>query len=404
MKFTHPVIACLTLATASVLNAQNDKPVLNRPAPDPEPTTISQHLDQVILPTVVRDHKGTLVKGLTKDDFSLQVGGKDQKILSFDLASNLPLTIGILADVGHALQDDLPPGTLDEERKTSQAFLQTVLTPGKDKGFVLHFAHNIELLQDVTDSQPRLQKAIALLGTESPTFHTTTDQGTVDSEQRQVHGHGTSLYDSVFLASDEVMSQQKDRKVLIVLTDGIDTGSKDSITDAIESAQRTNTTVYAIYFKAPEPPEKKQQNGNQRGNGNGYPGGRPGGYPGGYPGGGGYPGSPGTGNPGGNNPGGSNPNGTPGTPAHRPSVNGKQVLDRLCGETGGQVFEVSKHQTIEEIYAQIAEELRSQYRIGFVPTNDVSRSGYHQIDMRLTGPNKDKKLDVQVRAGYYTGN
>ena len=66
------------------------------------------------------------------------------------------------------------------------------------------------------------------------------------------HGGGTMLYDSILLASDELMKKQKGRKAVIVLTDGVDRGSKVSITEAIESAQRSDTLVYSIYFTCNE--------------------------------------------------------------------------------------------------------------------------------------------------------
>jgi len=74
----------------------------------------------------------------------------------------------------------------------------------------------------------------------------------------------------------------------------------------------------------------------------------------------------------------------------------------MCSETGGRVFDVTKKQTVDEIYAQIAEELHSQYRLGFTPTVDATKDGYHLVDLSLT--NKDYKgSTVQTRDGYYTG-
>ena len=97
---------------------------------------------------------------------------------------------------------------------------------------------------------------------------------------------GTTLYDALFLSSDELMSKQKGRKAVIILSDGVDSGSKESLASSIEAAQRADTIVYAIYYQGQQgrlPAESHQRCG-------GYPGGRGGGYPGGgYPG-GGYPG------------------------------------------------------------------------------------------------------------------
>jgi hypothetical protein len=85
-------------------------------------------------------------------------------------------------------------------------------------------------------------------------------------------------------------------------------------------------------------------------------------------------------------------------------VDGHQVLERLCGETGGAVFEVSKRDSIDEIVAKVAEELRAQYRLGFLPDAGAAKDGYHQIDLELTGERAKQKLDIQVRSGYYVGS
>ena len=181
------------------------------------------------------------------------------------------------------------------------------------------------------------------------------------------------------------MSKQTGRKAVIILSDGGDRGSRETLVKSIEAAQRADTIIYAIYFKG----EEQHQNFPQRGNrGGGYPGGGypGGGYPGRYPG-GGYPG--GGGNGGGNN-GGTYPTG---------HIDGKKVLERMTQETGGRFFEVKKNQDVAQIYNQIAEELRAQYRLGFTPNQDAAAAGYHQIDLTL----HQKGPLIQTRDGYYSG-
>jgi len=72
----------------------------------------------------------------------------------------------------------------------------------------------------------------------------------------------------------------------------------------------------------------------------------------------------------------------------------------MTQETGGRLFEVSKKQTVAQIYDQIAEELRAQYRLGYTPDQATASDGYHQIDLSVKG----KGLTVQTRDGYYTGS
>jgi VWFA-related protein len=184
------------------------------------------------------------------------------------------------------------------------------------------------------------------------------------------------------------MSKQKGRKALIILSDGADNGSRENLVRSIEAAQRADTIVYAIYFKGDEPPRQPMNNGGRRGGG--YPGG---GYPGGgYPG-GGYPGG---GYPGGR--GGYPGNGGSNYPPTQRRTDGKKILERMAGETGGRLFEVKKNQDVAQIYNQIAEELRAQYRLGYTPSQEASADGYHQIDLSL----HQKGYTIQTRDGYYT--
>jgi VWFA-related protein len=404
-------VAVLCVA-GSVVWAQDAKPAATQAAATTatdklvsgDAGTMSVKANLVVLPTIVRDKKGALVKDLNKGDFSLQVDGQPQTIRYFDRDTDVPLTLGLLVDVSGSVRDQL-----DSERSASQSFLDTMLAPGSgnraaDKAFVVQFAKDVELLQDVTDAKPRIEHALRELGTQSPSFRNaddTTGGAQTDSEGRYIHHGGTALYDAIYLSGDEVMAKQAGkRRALVVLTDGVDRGSKESLTDAIEAAQRADTIVYAIYYKGEQPRQDNWNRGGQRrgGYGNGYPGG---GYPGGgYPG-GGYPGG---GYPGGYPQGGGTGGQQPRSGGdHKPYVDGKHVLERICGETGGRVFEVSKKEPIDDIYKQIGEELRSQYRLGFTPAGDAAKDRYHQISLALTGDDAKKRMDVQVRDGYYMG-
>jgi hypothetical protein len=373
------------------------------PAPTPgqsqPPTTISVDARLVNLPVVVRDKKGALIQNLTKDDFTLQVDGKPQTIRYFDKDTNLPLNLGLLVDTSISQRN-----VIDEERSASSTFLDQMLTTSKDKAFIAQFSRQTELLQDLTSSHPLLQAALKEIDTPS----STTDSSDTDNASHR-HG-GTTLYDALFLTSDEIMRKQTGRKAVIILSDGVDNGSKETLAHSIETAQRADTIIYAIYFKGQE--THPMDNNNQRRSRGGFPGGGypGGGYPGGgYPGGGypggGYPGGgyPGGGYPGGGYPGGGYPGGG-GNPGGggttgRSHIDGKKVLERMTQETGGRLFEVKKNQDIAQIYNQIAEELRAQYRLGYTPSQDAAANGYHKIDLTV----KQKGLLVQTRDGYYTG-
>jgi VWFA-related protein len=356
----------------------------------------------VLVPAVVRDKHNAIVGNLGKTDFTLNVDGKPQTVRYFDHENDTPLTIGLLVDTSMSQRK-----VLDDERSASVAFLQKMLLPAtatrvSDKAFVVQFARDVELLQDVTDSRPRLQEGLKQVDTESPQFRRPGDDSNNgngnngnsngnNNDNRNDRGRGgrgqygggggTALYDAVFLSSDEVISKQKGRRALILLTDGDDRGSKKSLTSAIESAQRADTVVYAIYFKG-ESPRSGGFGGPGMGGGRRGGGGWPGGGGGGYPGGGGRGDGRGDEN----------------------RTDGKKVLERMCGETGGRVFEVKGKETVDAIYTEIGEELRAQYRLGFTPAAEATAEGYHQIALDIAGPRAKDKLMVQTRDGYYTGS
>ena len=346
-------------------------------APD-KPADVSVKVNVVNALATVHDKHDKLVNNLTKDDFTLTDNGVPQTIHYFAKESDLPLSLGLLVDTSLSQRN-----VLDDERTASYKFLDQMLRVDKDVAFVIHFDHEIELLQDLTSSRPKLEDALHSLqigqpprddgnagGSNAPQGPGSDPYPGSGGQQRVHRRGGTDLYDAIYLASNEVINKQQGRKALILLTDGDDRGSKETLVSAIEAAQRADTVIYSIYFKDPD-----QQNFNR-----GFGGGRP---HIGMGGGGGYPGG-----------GGGRPRGGQGT---EPRVDGKKVLEQISKETGGRMFEVSKKDTVEQIYAQISDELRNQYNLGFTPTGDTAGAGYHKI--QLTAKKKD--LSVQTRDGYY---
>lgn len=361
--------------------AQQSAPVqssASQPAPDQNasPSTVHVDVKVVTMAVTVRDKHGAIVPNLTKDDFDLQHDNHPQTIKYFNHDTNLSLTMGLLVDTSMSQRN-----VLDEERTASDHFLDQMLTTDKDRAFVIQFDREVDLLADPISNKDKLRRAIDQLG--APQFNNSNNGSGSDDDsgqggnRRRAGGGGTMLYDAIYLASDEVLSKEKGRKALIILTDGVDRGSKETLHTAIESAQRADTVVYAIYFKGEE----------QHNNNGGFPGGRRGGIGGGWPGGGGgYPGG------GGGYPGGG------GQRQEKPAVDGKKVLEQICGETGGHMFEAGKKQNVDQIYTTIAEELRSQYILGYTPDKSVAGGGYHRITLTA----KKKDLYVQTRQGYYT--
>jgi VWFA-related protein len=340
--------------------------------------TVAVDVKVVTLPVTVRDKHGKIVRDLTKDDFTLQEDGRPQTIKYFSQETNLPLTLGLLVDTSRS-QDNV----LDAERNASRSFIDQMLVQPKDKAFLIHFDREVELLQDLTASREKLQSALELLKTSSDREHSNdpNDPSNSPSGSGSHRGGGTQLYDAVYLASNELMKKQQGRKAIVILSDGVDHGSKTYLESAIEAAQRADTVVYSIYFADSHRDEGQRQGGGM-GRGGGYPGGGGGGWPGG---GGGWPGGGG---------------GRGGRGGQRPAesrTDGKKILERISKETGGCFFEVSKKESVGDIYTSIVEELRTQYSMGYTPDKDSTASGYHHVVLAV----KKKDLSVQTRDGYY---
>lgn len=334
--------------------------------------TFSSHVRVVNVPATVRDKHKQIVRNLGKDDFILEEDGRPQTISYFSEDSNLPLTLGLLVDTSWS-----QVRVLDNERHASYIFLNQMLHD-KNLAFLIHFDHQVELLQDLTSDRQKLENGLDSMQASRPND----DQNTSGGQQGGPngggsngggwpggrgrggpgggrhggsHGAGTQLYDAVYLASDELMKKQEGRKAVIVLSDGVDRGSKVSLDRAIESAQRSDTVVYSILFK-------DEDQSNDRGFGGGWGGHRGGGRR--------FP------------------------QEERPD--GKKILDRMSKETGGRLFEVSKKQPVDQIYNQIADELRYQYDLGYTPDR-ADLNGYHKIHLAM----KQKDMEVQARDGYY---
>jgi VWFA-related protein len=360
-KFGLLVCAAFVLLGSAPLLSQQQGP------------TISVNVKLVTMFATVRDKHGALIRNLTKDDFALEQDGHPQTITYFAPDSDLPLTLGLLVDTSMSQRR-----VLDQERDASHAFLDHLLREDKDKAFVIHFDHEVELLQDLTSSRQKLEASLDQLG--RPQFSQTSGGGSSGGGDpdsggsgggggRGSHGYGgggTLLYDAVYLASDELMKKQQGRKALIILSDGVDHGSKETLRDAIETAERSDTLIYSILFA------------DQQGYGNG------GGYGGGHMGGGGM---------GGGGMGGGGHHRYP--QESRPD--GKKILQQLSKQTGGRFFEVTKKETIDQIYAEIDEELRNQYALGYTPVKTDADVGYHKIQLTT----KQKDATVQTREGFY---
>ncbi len=269
----------------------------------------------------VRDKNG-FITSLKKSDCDIYEDKILQKTKNFTQEKNLPLTIGILLDTSGSQQNVLPL-----EQQSGAEFLKDVITP-KDEAFLISFDINVNLLADYTNSPREIKRSI-----DQAQINTGAGTGSVTGNGS---AKGTLLYDAVYLAAHDKLRQEAGRKILVLLTDGGDQGSQETLKTATEAAQKANAIIYVILIA-------------DRG------------FYGGF----GY--------------------------------TGDADMERLAKDTGGRVINVGNNgKKLEDAFAQIQDELRTQYLASFTPTNLKVDGSYRTLNITC---GKDEK--VQARKGYY---
>jgi Ca-activated chloride channel family protein len=299
-----------------------------RPAnqtPRPTPPVNDQGAEKIFtrrvqLPITVTDKKGQLVPGLTRHDFLILEDKVPQTIDGFDteMTNKLPLYIAVLMDTSASTA-----GKLKFEQESAMNFVQTVVRPRKDRVLFATFDDEIKLRQDFTDKLDLLDRAV--FGVKHP-------------------GQHTALYDAIWQFCDEKMRSVQGRRAMVVITDGGDTYSKADLNDAIDIAQRTETTIFAISTKA------------------------------------GFAGT------------------VPGVEAGTVKDQKDKDLVKLCEETGGTAFFSGDMLALERSFTKISRELRGQYVITYKSTNETYDGSYRRIDVKLT--NGQDKLKLRTKRGY----
>jgi VWFA-related protein len=297
---------------------------------EPPEALISVDVQVVNILATVRDKDGLLVNSLSQSDFEIYEDGEPQEIKYFGRQTDLPLTIGLLVDTSVSQQR-----VVDIERSAGYTFFDKVLRVDKDLAFLMSFDIDVELLQDLTASKRLLQDGLEKLEIQGGVSGGITP-GPVPQSGRPV---GTAMYDSVYLAAQEILKPQVGRKAVVVIGDGNDYGSKIKDDEAIAEAHRTDTVIYSVrYFDR----DFYFQSGGLGGGGTG-------------------------------------------------------ALKKLSRETGGNMFEVTRKHTLNDIFDEINNELRNQYSIGYSPKKELSVQGFRKVEVRI----KHKGYEVQAREGYY---
>jgi VWFA-related protein len=296
-----------------------------------DPQSIKVDVDLVNVFFTVRDKHSGLIGNLNKEDFTIAEDGKAQDIRFFTRENSLPLTIGLLIDVSPS-QGNL----ISLEQNAASQFFTHVVRP-KDLAFLISFGADAELLQDYTSSPSLLRKGLEGLKVNSSVGGLS--PGPVPTVYNP---RGTVLYDAVYLATAEQLKGQVGRKVIVLITDGEDQGSRYDIKQAIQAAQKADAIIYSIYYV-----DRAFYYGQSRGM----------------------------------------------------MIGGVSdwALKRMADETGGRVFHIDNHHTLQNAFDEIQDDMRSQYALGYSPSNSTKDGSFRRIEIKTN--NHD--LKVLARKGYY---
>ncbi|MGA2773055.1 MAG: VWA domain-containing protein [Bryobacteraceae bacterium] len=275
-----------------------------------EPTRITVDVTRVNLLFTVTDKKGRFITDLGKDDFEVVEGKRRQTISDFAAESDLPLRLGILIDTSNSIRE-----RFKFEQEAASQFIDSVMRTNLDKALVVSFDTSAELVADLINDTDKLTAAIRDLRP----------------------GGGTSLYDAIYFACRDKLSQDqpryKFRRAIVIVSDGEDNQSRYTRDQALEMAQKADVVMYAIS-----------------------------------------------------------------TNITRLETDGDKVLKYFAQETGGRAFFPFKVEDLDQSFENIANELRHQYNISYRPEPLKTDGLFHVIDVRVR---ERKNILVNVRRGYY---
>ncbi|HYJ47365.1 MAG TPA: VWA domain-containing protein [Pyrinomonadaceae bacterium] len=323
LLFTAALALSLGAASQPFVLSQQTQPSPTPAAPQDQGDTEKFFIREVRLPVTVMDKNKQPVAGLTKNDFQIFEDKKLQEIKGFtsftEEKGGLPIYVAVLMDTSGSVA-----GKLKFEQESAKNFIYTVTGLRRDRVAFATFDHEIKLRQDFTDKLDLLDKAVDDIG--KP-------------------GNRTLFYDAIWEFCDEKMRSVPGRRVIVVITDGDDNNySRATLKDAIDIAQRTETTIFAVSTKA------------------------------------GLSGA------------------APGVEMGTVSSAVDRDLQKLCEETGGSAFFTGDVLELERAFGRISKELRSTYILTYTPTNNKYDGSERKIEVKLA--DNRNGLKVKTRKGY----
>jgi VWFA-related protein len=318
-------LAGLPIASAVTAHAARAQANQEQQEPPQSGGTLTVESKLVEVFATVRDKRNMVIDNLTKDDFKVYEDGTQQKITYFGKESDMPITLAMLMDTSGSMYN-----IMNAEKEAASSFVHEIMRK-KDEAIVISFDTDADLLADFTEDPVVLTRAISRAEVRIDASGIGGTPGTVPS-----HGGGTNLFDAVYLACHDELGSEAGRKAVIVLSDAEDNGSKMSIDEAVESAQRADAVIHVMLI--------------------------------------------------------SDPGATEGF--------GTGIALQLARETGGRVIAVHNDKTLTKAFDEISEELRSQYVLGYTPSNISHDGTYRKIKVETV------QADTKIlsRKGYYAPN
>lgn len=299
----------------STIPAPPPPPGYNAPGQQEKGTSIKANVDLVVLHVTIADEAGQFVGDLKRNDFRVFENKIEQSISVFT-REDVPVTMGLVIDNS---------GSMREKREQVNAAAMTFVKTSnpQDEAFVVNFndEYYLDTDGDFTSDQKDLQNALSRIDTRG----------------------STALYDAVIGSLDHLKKAHKDKRVLLVITDGDDDASRKSLSDTMKAAQQSNAAIYAIgVFSADDRKNDKKM--------------------------------------------------------VRRST--KELHD-LADVTGGMAYFPETLDEVKPVCEQVARDIRNQYTIGYYPTNATKDGTFRPVQVQLVSSEGHGKLSVRTRTGYY---
>jgi Ca-activated chloride channel family protein len=306
------------IPTAIAQSQQGSKPPTTPPAQSTDQQKkgdqgyrIRSTVDLVVLHASVYDKDGNFVPNLKQENFRVSEANVEQKIALFR-REDIPVSMGIVVDNSGSMRSKRP-----RVNAAAITFVQT--SNPQDEAFVVNFndEYYLDMDKDFSSDPKDLKEAL----------------DRIDSRG------STALYDAIIGSLDHLQKGTRDKKVLLVITDGEDNASRKNLAYTVQAAQQSNAVIYAIgLFSDDDKNEKKRAT---------------------------------------------------------------KALKEITEATGGQAYFPKDVNEVEALCTKIAHDLRNQYLIAYYPTNTAKDGTYRAVQLQVIPPKGSGKLAVRTRPGYY---